>query len=496
MKKQNVEDVFKTEGIPAFTFIEPPNYNDILMDIRNKTKPVIIEGQSGTGKTTVVKHILSSKLKQEFIYLTPRISEDLEKIQGIVKNPPVNKIIVIDDFHRLNDEIHKTITDRLKVSAESSIDQLVAKFIIIGINKLGAKLISFADDIAKRCGIHSIKTATHDGIMELISKGEKELNITIKEHEELFHESRGDYWLIQLLCQATCSSAGILETCDVLKTIQINFTLIREKIVSKLSNSYESAVIDFCRGTRFRPGNDPYFRLLQTFAMGDDSVVDLEQLAAINPEVKGSINNIKDSRLSTLLDNKPECKNLFYYTSKNRFFAVEDPALFYYLKNLDWKNFRKKCGFKENTTSYEFDFAVSFAGEQRNIAKQLTESLKALDCNVFYDELYEQNYLGNTLHNWFNEIFTCKSQFIICVIDKNYAEKIWTTFEKECYLPRVKDKVVVPIFVDNTQIPGIPKDLIGFNYSDKQLTADNIENECDDMAVKLESRLERDGDVS
>lgn len=58
MKKYNVEDVFVTEGVPEFTFVEPPNYHDILIDVRKAGKPVIIEGQSGTGKTTAVKRIL------------------------------------------------------------------------------------------------------------------------------------------------------------------------------------------------------------------------------------------------------------------------------------------------------------------------------------------------------------------------------------------------------------------------------------------------------
>lgn len=53
--KYLVEKVFVTEGIPQFTFIKPPNYNEILLDIRRKGKPVIIEGQSGTGKTCDLK---------------------------------------------------------------------------------------------------------------------------------------------------------------------------------------------------------------------------------------------------------------------------------------------------------------------------------------------------------------------------------------------------------------------------------------------------------
>ncbi len=71
--KYLLEEIFKTEGVPEFTFVRPPNYNDILVDIRNPTKPVVIEGQSGTGKTTVVKKILEqTNVNGEVKYLSAR----------------------------------------------------------------------------------------------------------------------------------------------------------------------------------------------------------------------------------------------------------------------------------------------------------------------------------------------------------------------------------------------------------------------------------------
>ena len=54
--KYNIEEIYRTEGVPEYTFVRPPNYNEILVDIRNPGKPVIIEGQSGTGKTTVTRN--------------------------------------------------------------------------------------------------------------------------------------------------------------------------------------------------------------------------------------------------------------------------------------------------------------------------------------------------------------------------------------------------------------------------------------------------------
>ena len=56
--KRFIEEVFVTEGVPQYTFVTPPNFADILIDIRRPGKPVTVEGKSGTGKTTCVKKIL------------------------------------------------------------------------------------------------------------------------------------------------------------------------------------------------------------------------------------------------------------------------------------------------------------------------------------------------------------------------------------------------------------------------------------------------------
>ena len=83
-----VEDVFVTEGVPQFTFVAPPNFNEILLDIRHPGKPVIIEGQSGTGKTTCVRKVLEQLGHQSDVpYLTAREPADVLRIESLVASP-------------------------------------------------------------------------------------------------------------------------------------------------------------------------------------------------------------------------------------------------------------------------------------------------------------------------------------------------------------------------------------------------------------------------
>jgi ABC-type phosphonate transport system ATPase subunit len=84
MLRRLLEEVFVTEGVPEFTFVPPPNFNDILLDVRRPGKPVIIEGQSGTGKTTCIKKVLEKLGTANVEYLTARQAADISRIEHIV----------------------------------------------------------------------------------------------------------------------------------------------------------------------------------------------------------------------------------------------------------------------------------------------------------------------------------------------------------------------------------------------------------------------------
>jgi hypothetical protein len=140
--------------------------------------------------------------------------------------------------------------------------------VLIGINQVGSALIQFAPDVAKRIGIHRILPGSKEQIDALVNKGEMALNINFKDRDSIFSESRGDYWLAQTLCQTACSLAGVLEEVqDGKKEVGLNIQRIRHTIVSKLEAGYSPAVKEFCRGRRFRPSNDPYFKLLRVVSV-------------------------------------------------------------------------------------------------------------------------------------------------------------------------------------------------------------------------------------
>jgi len=203
--------------------------------------------------------------------------------------------------------------------------------------------------------------------------------------------------------------------------------------------------------------------------------------------VKGSINNIKERRITIVLESKPICDRYFYYNADTKSFAIEDPAFFYYLQHLDWNKLRLDCGFREDDQDYKWDFAISFAGENRNLARNIADFLGILDCTVFYDQYYEANYLGQAWSEQFKAIFGAECRYVVCLLDKNHADKIWPTFERECFKARVGEGAVIPIFLDDTPFVGIPADTIGIDFKGCNHADDDLVTEK--VVYKLEEKL-------
>ncbi|TAG50202.1 MAG: TIR domain-containing protein [Betaproteobacteria bacterium] len=489
--KHPLEEVFRTEGVPEFTFVRPSNFGDILVDIRNPGKPVIIEGQSGTGKTTTVRKIIAEALKSVgFEFLSARKSKDIPRIIQLAKGEITGHFIV-DDFHRLDSSTQSQIADVVKVAAEEYGDASHPKVVIIGINKVGSELIHLVPDIAKRCGIHRIQPASLHTTTELIRKGEEKLAVSFGDCQSIFNETKGDYWLTQLVCQSVCLISDVTETQDTVVALTVEMATVRQRVIQRLESSYQETIKDFCRGKRFRSTNDPYLKLLRCVGEQEGSIVDLTELANSNEEVRGSINNIKETRLNLLIESKPNCERHFYYNAETKLFAIEDPALFYYLKHLNWEDIRKACGFRTGQKDYEFDFAISFAGENRELARSIATQLEELDCSVFFDEFFETNYLGKAWHKSFMQIFGAQSRFVVCLLDTHYVEKIWPTFERESFAPRVSEESVFPVFLDETPVLGIPKDIAGIHFKNYRALGDTLQNRItDDIVFKLLGRLE------
>ena len=52
-EKRRLDEVFKTVGLPPYTYVKPVYYGEVRADITQPGKHLLIEGPSGIGKTCV-----------------------------------------------------------------------------------------------------------------------------------------------------------------------------------------------------------------------------------------------------------------------------------------------------------------------------------------------------------------------------------------------------------------------------------------------------------
>jgi hypothetical protein len=84
---------------------------------------------------------------------------------------------------------------------------------------------------------------------------------------------------------------------------------------------------------------------------------------------------------------------------------------------------------QEEYPVYKYDFALSFAGEDRALAEQLAKRLQRENVRVFYDLDERAELWGQDLYQKFQQIYGQESRFFIPFVSANYIAKRWPKHE-------------------------------------------------------------------
>lgn len=137
---------------------------------------------------------------------------------------------------------------------------------------------------------------------------------------------------------------------------------------------------------------------------------------------------------------------------------------------------------------YQYDVAISFAGEDRQAAMQFVEKLEARGVSVFYDYNEQAHLWGKDLFEYLSDVYSTKAQFCLMLISKNYLVKPWTRIERRSAFARAfrqPEEYILPLRLDDTEIPGI---LSTIGYLDiRRLSADEV---ADQVVVKLKGKAQ------
>jgi hypothetical protein len=126
---------------------------------------------------------------------------------------------------------------------------------------------------------------------------------------------------------------------------------------------------------------------------------------------------------------------------------------------------------------YQYDVALSFAGENRPIVEQLAVLLEAEGLEVFYDNFKKSDLWGRDLFQHLDDVYANQARFCVIFVSEAYAKKAWTNHELKSAQSRAflqkNEAYILPVRLDDTEIPGIRPTM---GYLDLRPGRDTIED--------------------
>lgn len=123
---------------------------------------------------------------------------------------------------------------------------------------------------------------------------------------------------------------------------------------------------------------------------------------------------------------------------------------------------------------FEYDIAISFAGENRNTAEDIAGKLKANGVRVFYDKYEEAHLLGMDLYEHLHDVYSNKAKCCMMLISQYYVDKAWTTHERKSVQERAlleSGPYIIPVRLDDTPVPGLRSTVAYFDLRTRSVDA-------------------------
>jgi hypothetical protein len=439
-----LEDVFKIGGVPTYTFVEPSEFTRLLVALRTKGRGLIVEGPSGIGKSTAVSRALVQLGLGDAQQLSARNPNDVGFIEMLPELEDFG-IVVVDDFHVLRDDTRRAIADLLKRLADSEDER--SKLIIVGINRAGDSLIEYAPDLANRVDTIRFEIEPAEKVSELVEAGERAFRVTIEARDRIVEGAQGSFYLAQLLCYELCIEAGHTEAPETSCVLHVPYSAVRRRVLQRQAQRFWDPLMDFVRGPRFRPsGRANYLHILGWLRDSETWAISLREELARHPNEKASVSQVVEKGYLAKATEVDDIARLMHFDETTRVLSVEDPQLVFYLKNIDWTDFVRKTGFTRVDVAEEYDFALSFAGEDRVFAEKLSDHLADLGFSVFYDYSQQHRILAEDLEEFLGPIYSSRATFVVAVLGPGYGNRRWTRFESEQFKSLFGERRVIPIW--------------------------------------------------
>lgn len=504
MNKYDLSYVYNEAAIPGLTFVEPKEFLDIVGSLKTNGKHISLNGPSGCGKTTLIKkafekagynegntHWISARDYSEIETFEEVFSKEFNcstDEKEILEYLKIAGMLVIDDFHHFKQAVKKKIAYSLK-----RWNELEIRVVVIGIASSTKELLDMDSELSIRNDPYEMKRQDDKLIEKIITKGEEKLNIkfSTSSKAEFIVAANGIPSAIQSICRIACIRSQVLETNDTEKIIDLKMKDIRDGVMRIYKSKYHNKVLGLARGKQqAKSVHNTYFDIIKQLCLIDEYEIyindiknrilapyaDPSERMKKNTSFTNCIKNLKDVIKDKKLD------DTLYFNENAECISIEDPSFRLYLNIIDTNEIEKAV--KVRKTTYPWDVALSFAGEDREIVKRFTELVNANGYTVFYDFDLQYQLWGENLRRKLSEVYKYEAQYMVIFLSKDYPEKDWTQFEfeigKEASGKRT-GTYLLPLIINDTHIVGLSRDI---GYFD--LRTNTIENAVQALIDKIE----------
>jgi hypothetical protein len=109
-------------------------------------------------------------------------------------------------------------------------------------------------------------------------------------------------------------------------------------------------------------------------------------------------------------------------------------------------------------TKYDYEVALSFAGEDREFVEEVASELRKAGIEYFLDSEHLSETWGEDLGEFFDSLFRKRARYAVIFVSRHYVDKPWTRHERRCALDRAiqqRSAYVLPVRLDDIDVPGL-----------------------------------------
>jgi len=139
---------------------------------------------------------------------------------------------------------------------------------------------------------------------------------------------------------------------------------------------------------------------------------------------------------------------------------------------------------------YDYDVALSFAGENREAVAAIAECLRGHGVSVFYDDFEKTGLWGKDLQEHLANVYMRWARYAVVFVSIYYRNRVWTRHELKAALARAlneRGEYVLPVRFDDTELDGLLP-TIGYLDLRKDTPAEVCIRICEKLGVGSRGR--------